>query len=29
MPIIGWILLIYWLVQPSEDGENRYGDMPE
>lgn len=29
VPIIGWILLIYWLVQPSEDGENRYGDMPE
>jgi uncharacterized membrane protein YhaH (DUF805 family) len=25
IPIIGWILLIYWAAQPGETGSNQYG----
>ncbi len=25
IPLIGWIVLIYWYVQPSEKGANKYG----
>ena len=27
VPLIGWLLLIYWMVQPSE-GPNRWGAAP-
>jgi uncharacterized membrane protein YhaH (DUF805 family) len=26
IPVIGWILLIYWAVQPSDPGPNNYGE---
>ena len=26
IPILGWILLIYWGTQPGEAGANKYGD---
>lgn len=25
VPIIGWLVLIYWHVQPSAEGQNEYG----
>ncbi|MCR9137164.1 MAG: DUF805 domain-containing protein [Alphaproteobacteria bacterium] len=25
VPIIGFLLLLYWYVQPSEEGQNQYG----
>jgi uncharacterized membrane protein YhaH (DUF805 family) len=25
VPIIGWIILIYWFTQKSHEGENKYG----
>jgi uncharacterized membrane protein YhaH (DUF805 family) len=28
IPIIGWILLIYWCAQPGEPGDNKYGAAP-
>ena len=28
VPIIGWIVLIYWCCQPSASGSNRFGDAP-
>jgi uncharacterized membrane protein YhaH (DUF805 family) len=28
IPIIGWLILIYWFVQPSQ-GPNSYGEGPE
>ncbi len=28
VPLIGWIILIYWLVQPSQAGANRFGETP-
>ncbi len=28
VPIVGAIILIYWLVQPSEQFTNRFGDVP-
>jgi uncharacterized membrane protein YhaH (DUF805 family) len=28
IPLLGWIVMIYWLVQPSEDA-NRFGAAPE
>ena len=28
IPIIGWIVLIYWATQPGEAGANKYGDAP-
>ena len=29
IPIIGWLILLYWLVQPSHEGENRFGERSE
>ena len=26
IPLIGWLLLIYWYVQPSAEGANDYGE---
>jgi uncharacterized membrane protein YhaH (DUF805 family) len=28
IPILGWIAMIYLLVQPSDAAENQYGDVP-
>lgn len=28
IPLIGWLLLIYWFVQPTTPGSNEYGDGP-
>jgi uncharacterized membrane protein YhaH (DUF805 family) len=28
IPIIGWIILIYWYIQPGTPGENQYGPPP-
>lgn len=28
IPLIGAILLIYWYIKPSQEGTNRYGDIP-
>ena len=28
IPLIGWIVLIYWAVQPSESSDNTYGVPP-
>jgi len=28
IPIIGWIILIYWYIQPGTPGENRFGPPP-
>lgn len=28
IPLVGWILLLVWLCQPSEQGPNRFGDVP-
>lgn len=28
VPVIGWILLIYWAVQPGDPGANSYGEPP-
>ena len=28
IPIIGWIILIYWAAQPGETGTNKYGPPP-
>lgn len=28
IPLIGWIVLIYWNVQPSQPGDNRFGPPP-
>ena len=25
IPIIGWIIAIYWYTRPSQEGENRFG----
>ena len=25
VPLVGWILLIYWAVQPGDPGSNQYG----
>ncbi len=25
IPVVGWLVLLYWLVQPTENGHNRYG----
>ena len=29
IPIVGWILLIYWYVQPGTAGTNKYGPDPK
>ena len=28
IPIVGAIILILWLVKPSDNGENKYGERP-
>jgi uncharacterized membrane protein YhaH (DUF805 family) len=28
IPVLGWILLIYWAVQPGNQGANSYGEPP-
>jgi uncharacterized membrane protein YhaH (DUF805 family) len=28
IPIIGWILVIYWFVQPTQPEGNKYGEPP-
>jgi uncharacterized membrane protein YhaH (DUF805 family) len=28
IPLIGWIILIYWYVQPGMRGPNRFGEDP-
>lgn len=28
VPVIGWIVLIYFNVQPSQPGDNRFGPQP-
>jgi uncharacterized membrane protein YhaH (DUF805 family) len=28
IPIIGWLLVIYWFAQPGEPGDNRFGEPP-
>jgi uncharacterized membrane protein YhaH (DUF805 family) len=28
IPIIGWILVIYWFAQPGAAGDNRFGAAP-
>ena len=28
VPLVGWIVLIYFYVQPSDPGDNRYGLRP-
>ena len=25
VPVIGWLILLYWFVKPGDDGENRFG----
>ncbi len=28
IPLIGGLILIYWYIQPSQDGSNEYGPNP-
>jgi uncharacterized membrane protein YhaH (DUF805 family) len=28
IPLLGWILLIYWAAQPGDAGANKYGEPP-
>jgi uncharacterized membrane protein YhaH (DUF805 family) len=28
IPILGWIVLIYWAAQPGDAGANKYGEPP-
>lgn len=28
IPLIGWLVLLYWAVQPSAGGDNAYGPVP-
>ncbi len=28
IPVIGWGFMIYWLVQPSQEGSNKYDETP-
>lgn len=28
VPIVGYIIVILWLVKPSDNGENQYGERP-
>jgi uncharacterized membrane protein YhaH (DUF805 family) len=28
IPVIGWIVLIYWAVQPTQSEANKYGEPP-
>ncbi|MBB5337424.1 DUF805 domain-containing protein [Pectinatus brassicae] len=29
IPLIGSLLVLYWTVQPSQDGDNKYGSAPQ
>jgi uncharacterized membrane protein YhaH (DUF805 family) len=28
VPVLGWIVLIYWAAQPGDAGANKYGEPP-
>jgi uncharacterized membrane protein YhaH (DUF805 family) len=28
IPIVGWLALLFWFVQPSDEGSNEYGEAP-
>lgn len=28
IPLVGWIILLYWLTRPTQPGPNRFGDEP-
>ncbi len=28
IPVIGWLIAIYWAIQPSHPGSNNWGDVP-
>jgi uncharacterized membrane protein YhaH (DUF805 family) len=28
IPVLGWIVLIYWAAQPGDAGANKYGESP-
>ena len=28
IPLIGWLIVLYWHVQPSAEGKNEYGEAP-
>ena len=28
IPIVGWLILIYWAAQPGQPGANQYGNAP-
>jgi uncharacterized membrane protein YhaH (DUF805 family) len=28
IPVLGWILIIYWFVQPTQPEANKYGEPP-
>ena len=28
VPVLGWIVLVYWLLQPGSEGKNVFGPMP-
>lgn len=28
IPLVGWVLLVYWWAQPGERTENQYGPVP-
>ena len=25
IPVVGWLVVLYWLIRPTQDGQNRYG----
>ena len=25
IPVIGWLVILYWVIQPTQQGENEYG----
>lgn len=29
IPIVGFLIVLYFMVQPSDEGENRFGSVPE
>lgn len=28
IPVVGWLVLIYWYAQPGSSGSNKFGDAP-
>lgn len=28
IPLIGWLVLLYWYIQPGAEGANEYGEAP-